>query len=413
MKYNSALENILRAREERDALEKKLLFENKADTMITVRANYPGSEKNTVQSHIISYFTFLQVIKNFSHIKIFYSLTSEGLLFFILTHEKPIAVKQKTVEIEENFFLGRLADIDVRNKTKIFSRSDLGKSERKCLLCNQRAVLCVRNKTHPLDSVIQKINCDAEKIFTSAVNNTNVLARIVRVSMLEELCRVYSFGCVNVNHNGSHSDMNFLLMLKGIDVVAESIAALNAEKVQSFYHTRQHGIVFEKKLLAACGGVNTYKGAHFLFLILCAGALNCKNFSQLQNFIAEFSKGCRADFTIANSELNFEMIGARGAALSGFEKHFHIYLPLIEAGVSATELTLTILANTYDTTTVKRAGKTQLAYIQEQARAVKTETEIQKLDRYCVEHNLSTGGVADNFIISYALYLIKKYYYGL
>lgn len=412
MKNNPALENILNAREARDAFEQKLLSENPNDCLITLRANYPGENKNTMQSHAISYFCFLELQKNIKAKKIFHRLTAEGLVFFIVTNEDAVDVKRKSIKIEEDFFLGRLIDIDVRNDEKIFSRKDLNVSERKCLLCEKRAVLCVRNRSHSVQDLLEKISETVSRIFTATKSKTALLANIARVSMLEELCRTYSFGCVTVNHTGSHCDMDFLLMLRGIDLVAESLAALKKENTKNFYTARQHGIPFEKKLIKACGGVNTYKGAHFLLLILCSAVLNCKSFYDLESYIADFSRPCLADLALDKQAQKIEKLGIRDEAISGFKKHFNLYLPLIEAGSSNTALSLKIIANTFDTTSIKRAGLDALLHIQELARTADSEDKIKALDDYCRTKKISTGGVADNFILSYALYLIKKYYYN-
>lgn len=411
MKQNEALEKILQAREKRDALEKKLLAENKNKTLITVRANYPGTNKNTMQAHLISYHCFLTLVKIFTEARIYHTLTAEGLVFFLLVNENPFTVKKKTITVEETFFLGRLIDIDVRDGEKLFSREDINIKRRKCLLCENDAVLCVRSRKHSIAELLGKINGTVEEIFYHAKSKQELLEKIIRTAMLEELCREYSFGCVNVNGNGSHRDMNFLLMLKGIDIVCESIAALKNEDIKNFTAARQHGIPFEKKLFTVCGGVNTYKGAHFLLLILAAAVLNGKNFIELQKYIAEFSYDCLADLPGQIKNPKLHTLGVRGEAASGFKNHFELYVPLLENGASYTEVSLKILTNTFDTTTIKRGGIEKLKYIQDKARSAKIIADVEALNAYCIANNLSTGGIADNFIITVALYLLKKYGY--
>lgn len=413
MKINFELEKLLNAREERDRFEKKILTENKNSSLITLRANYPGSNKNTFYAHAISYFNFLQLKKKINCKKIFHMLNSEGLIFFIITDSDSLNIKRKTISIEENFFLGRLADIDVQNIKQLFSRTDLNLPARKCLICEKRAVLCVRSRNHSTEEILKLMHSRIENFLFKGRTKTQILANIIRVSMLEELCRFYSFGCVNVNSRGSHDDMNFLLMLKGIDLVSKSIASLTPEDIKNFSALRQHGIVFEKKLFEVCNGVNTYKGAHFLLLILAAAVLQVKNFFELSKWISEFSLLCLEDLNLKSKPAELKNLGIRGEALLGFKDHFNIFLPLLEKGASNDELSLKILTRTFDTTTIKRGGLEKLKHIQLLAAKATSSRKIQKLNTYCVENNLSTGGVADNFIITYALYLIKKYFYDL
>ena len=407
------LKKLLDAREAREMFEQKIMKENFGCTLITIRANYAGENKNTMYAHLISYLHFLKVQKKIHAKKIFHSLTFEGLIFFILTDELPHNVKWKMILIEENFFLGRLADIDVRTEEKIFSRTDINMHPRKCLLCDNAAVLCVRNRTHSTEDVLKKTVAMTEQFFTSAHNMQTLLSHIARASMLEELCREVSLGCVTVNSNGSHPDMNFLLMLQGVEIVCEAIKKLRKKNIKDFAALRAYGINFEKKLLANCGGVNTYKGAHFLLLILSAAVLRTKNFSCLKKYIADFSAPCLLDITQRETNGKLKYLGIRGEVASGFEHHFEIFLPLLESGASSETLTLNILQHTYDTTTIKRGGIDALNFIRRQALNASTYDDITALDKYCVDKNISTGGVADNFIVTYALFLIKKYIYRL
>ena len=405
----SNLQKLLEAREQRDAREQSILKTYHGCTLITIRANYAGENKNTLYSHLISYTLFLEVQKKIKPVKIFHELTFEGLIFFVVTKDAAREVKAKTVSIEEEFFLGRLADLDVRTAEKMISRSDFRLPPRRCLLCNNRAVFCVRNRTHPIAAVLKKTIAITEQFFTRAPNMQTLFSRIARASMLEELCRTVSLGCVNVNSNGSHHDMDFLLMLKGIDVIADSMRNLRQKNIKNFAALRAYGAEYEKKLLEACGDVNTYKGVHFLLLILSAAALQTKNYSQLQAYSAKFSLPCLQDLPPAEQAKPLSVLGIRGEAVSGFSNHFNIFLPLLENGADYETITLKILQHTYDTTTIKRGGIDALHTIQRHAQNVRRVADLEHLNTYCLEHNLSTGGVADNFIITYALYLLKKY----
>ncbi|MEL3908370.1 MAG: citrate lyase holo-[acyl-carrier protein] synthase [Treponemataceae bacterium] len=410
------LKELLNAREERDKKEKKLLLDNLNSTLVTIGANYVGENKNTIYSHLISYLNFLQVQKKIKAKKILHSLTAEGLLFFVITNENALSVKQKTIAIEEKFFLGRLADIDVRTIDnqqieKNYSRSDLKLPRRKCLICNKPAVICVRNRTHSPEEIIQKTIFTTELFFIRENKKQNLLSNIIRTSMLEELCRKYPLGCVNVNSTGSHNDMNFLLMLKGIDIICEMIKKLKHKHTKDFYSLRAFGFMYEQKLFKVCNGVNTYKGALFILLILSASVLRTKNFEELSTFIAELSYPCIYDLSLEERKKDLKYLGIRGEVISGLKNHFKIFLPFLEEGVSNEELTLKILQHTYDTTTIKRGGIEKLKHIQKKAGQIKNETELKELNDYCIKNNLSTGGVADNFIVTYALFLIKKYLY--
>lgn len=409
----SSLNELLIAREQRDIFEQKLSDEFPGCSLVTIRSNYPGGNKNTLDAHFIAYCTFLVARREIKNIKKnFHRQTSEGVLFFLLCEDSGIETKKAAMRLEEKFFFGRLVDIDVRASGKILSRDCFNLPPRKCLICDKPAVYCVRSRAHSTSDLIHVIHAKVTDFFTEPADKVAMLSRMVRAAMFEELCRLRSFGCVNVNGNGSHSDMDFLLMLKGIDIVSDAISNLTPEAISDFSALRKYGIPWEKKLLEECGGVNTYKGALFLLLIICACAVRVKNFSGLSTCIAEFSKPCAQDFTNPQfcNRKNFSTLsrGIRAEVLSGLRKHFDIFLPIAEKNVSSDALSVAILAATYDTTTVARGSIKELEKIQAMARRAKTDKDFSNLDAYCVAHNLSTGGVADNYIVTMLLVLIKQ-----
>lgn len=67
-------------------------------------------------------------------------------------------LKRETCSVEEEHFLGRLFDIDVYDgEGRQICRSELGLSERKCLLCERDARQCARSRAHPLGELLEKI----------------------------------------------------------------------------------------------------------------------------------------------------------------------------------------------------------------------------------------------------------------
>ena len=70
-------------------------------------------------------------------------------------------VKMKTVEIENKHPMGRIFDIDVLDENgKVLSRRDLFMEGRQCMVCDDFALLCYREKKHDYAEVRKS----AEKI---------------------------------------------------------------------------------------------------------------------------------------------------------------------------------------------------------------------------------------------------------
>ena len=61
--------------------------------------------------------------------------------------------KRLAVAIEEKSPAGRLFDIDIITSSGSISRNLLGLPQRKCLLCGNKAKICARSSTHPIEEL--------------------------------------------------------------------------------------------------------------------------------------------------------------------------------------------------------------------------------------------------------------------
>ena len=68
----------------------------------------------------------------------------------------PVDIKRQAVLLEEASPAARLIDVDVYRNFEQVGRRELGLSARRCLLCDQPAVDCMRAKRHPSNEVIAK-----------------------------------------------------------------------------------------------------------------------------------------------------------------------------------------------------------------------------------------------------------------
>lgn len=443
---------LLDAREKTDLFEKKLLSEFKNKTLVVIRCNMPGIKKGCPESDWVVYKIFLECKLVLKPSHIFHSYTDEeGLIFFLIVDGNSIKIKEQTITIEETHNLGRLSDIDVLNSQKLFSRADIllkNKYDsnktvlRKCFLCNRSAKYCSRNQTHSLNDIIEFIKTKVQNDWLDG-NTYDKLSKLTEAAMLGELCRIYGFGCVTANDNGSHSDMDFLLMLDCIPLIGNAIKKITPDVYKSFSSLRNYGKTIEESLFKITKGINTYKGALFLLLILNACTLrvlfrNKKTdniitdlpdieryelINSLSYEISEFSKPVLKDISTRDcSKQSLDLFlqtgeaGIRGEALSGFKSHFTDYLPIFKSGINIEYIILHILSETFDTTIIKRKGIKKLYEVQNKAEHILTlpKIDIRKeaniFSEWCKSENISTGGSADRIIILYNLFLIDKFF---
>lgn len=434
--------SLLEKREKTDFFEKELLSRFPFKTLVVIRANIPGGKKGSIESNWIVYRIFLECKKKMAPLKIFHSYTDEeGLIFFLIVNAPPLEVKALSIKIEDDEALGRLADIDVLTSEKLFSRNDFPQKNkrRKCFLCEKDAVICARSRAHSqkeiMDFILKKVheNWSLKKQEDDLSYDRDIfelLGNLTESSLLAELCRPLGFGCVTANSQGSHRDMDFLLMLECIPLIGNAIKNLSEKDCGSFEALREYGKKQEKKLFDLTGGVNTYKGALFLLLILNACTFRIikekKDFADLSKEIADFSLPLKKDFELkACSPASLQAFnnlgsgGVRGLALSGFAEHFQNWLPLYKKtfseGEAFVKIIVKMIETTCDTTIIKRKGENALLEVQKKAHSLlciedkpAQETSIAEFSAWCEKNNISTGGTADKIIILYNLKLIRE-----
>lgn len=153
------VDELLVAREKRVDLIGELLKRYNTPLLV-LRVNYPGLKKtNYLTVSIINEMSlWLCTIlsdkvcgKGLLH-------GAEGPVFYVAVDEDVWVLKAMAIDIEEKHCLGRCLDLDVYDLGgRSIGRQDLGKSRRKCYICEDDAHHCVRARRHSEAEVIQYI----------------------------------------------------------------------------------------------------------------------------------------------------------------------------------------------------------------------------------------------------------------
>lgn len=351
-------------------------------------------------------------------------------------------LKKLAMDIEDTEIIGRLFDMDVLDVSgEKLSREALGGGRRKCLLCDNDAVVCAGRRAHPLEKLKDRVG------FMLFVAARQYLCEFVAaqsyLSLQQEVVTTPKPGLVDRETQGAHKDMD----LRHFFISANTLRPFFCRFAQAgfmgrddapeavFDAIRPIGMEAESAMLAATGGVNTHKGAIFSMGLLCAaaGRLDPANWQPevLLRECAAMTKGLvsrdfsgitRESATTAGERFYAEygITGIRGQAEAGFPAVRDVGLPTLKKGITsglsfndagcATLLHLICAAE--DTNLIHRGGrKTQLA-LQKELRALLDQTpfpsqeQIRKLDMEFTKKNLSPGGSADLLALTYFLYLL-------
>lgn len=405
--------DILVDREKRKILINQLI---KKYNVICLKANIPGYNKNIGYAKIIIFY-FDKLLLETNYINKYEYESMDGP-YNLYTYDKTLTdvnfLKAKMIELEESEEIGRLVDLDVFGSEPIsLSRSG---ARRKCLICDNEAVICNRLQTHSYSELITKIG---EITF----NKVKELVKISFINAVEkELLIPYKFGAVCKHDSASHKDMNYSLMIKARDAIIPGLLEMlevgfkNKSLTKIFSTCRKIGIKTESAMYLATNGINCYKGLIFSMGLILASIgyeLNHDmNFSNIFYNITKMTKTLDDDYNKDSSfgidaykEYNF--MGAREQAKNGYQiiKRSFYYTTGLDS-ISLLKTLVFIINNIDDTVMLKRCEtiekykevKKMIANLDLQLLDTEQYGEINKVNDYCINNNISTGGACDMLI---------------
>lgn len=419
------MEKILKARENRQNNLLKMM--NNDSVYVILKANIPGEVKRTnVARFLVNLFRkrlnetfFVKRSRFFNDYDGFYDI-------YEINCDDIKNIKLLCVNIEDSAPLGRYIDIDVyQNSLKSISRSELGIDNRKCFLCDNDAHICARNQTHSYEELENKLIDDVVDYIYN--ETTNFIKESIELE-----CGLYpKFGLVTMQNNGSHSDMNYDLMMKSKNVVAPYIAMMTIsgfsnpeEKI--FDDIREIGKLCEKRMFQATNGINTHKGLIFgMGFVAAAFGMLLKDddfsYHKLQDTIKYLGRDLENDFLSEHDTFGYlaykkyGFLGARGETMKGMPNAFLGVDVLDEyPALSKEALTMalvSIIRGLEDTVLLKRSGTLEkYNYFKNLVGTIDVydEVRIEEVTRECVKNNISFGGAADILAISIFIKKMKE-----
>ena len=283
------LEEILEAREDRVRRREALRKETRCP-VISVTMNIPGAVKDSPMIRTVfrlfmadQWYGPLIIRKHHLNDRIV-SLTEElyektgpeSLEAFSVPARE---LKRICIEAEESDPVGRLFDFDVCDEEgNAISRTDLGLPERSCLVCGATGRTCASRQLHPIGVV----RAEAERLMKEYLLRVTAgnIAYYAERALLLELYVTPKPGLVDRRNQGSHRDMDLSLMEKSArslrpyftDCICIGMKSAKELPEETFRLLNQAGREAEKTMFSVTGGVNTHKGAVYLFGIVL-GAL--------------------------------------------------------------------------------------------------------------------------------------------
>ena len=153
------LDQLLASREMRSARQQELLAKYPGATIVCLTVIMQGSVKSNFFSLITAGAALQAIIARYSGMKHLSTCDlATGFEAYLVTDIDRIAAKKIACDIEDSHPLGRLFDIDVIDIDGApMSRSVVCHKPRRCLMCDNEARYCMRNRTHTQEELHSKI----------------------------------------------------------------------------------------------------------------------------------------------------------------------------------------------------------------------------------------------------------------
>ena len=157
------LDKLLASRDHRVEMQQKLRENNPNSTLVCLTVIMPGNIKRNLSSLIVSQAAINALLNRFEGnvVNVVTRDLDTGYEAYIVTNLPQNEAKLIACDIEDSHELGRLMDIDVLDSKGVpVKRETLGYGPRRCLMCDNEARYCMRNRTHTpdeLNSQIQKM----------------------------------------------------------------------------------------------------------------------------------------------------------------------------------------------------------------------------------------------------------------
>ncbi len=427
-----SLDEMLAARENRVKEQRRLINEYKLP-LICLTLNIAGPKKD----YPLARSAFYEGVRR---IRAAVSIKFESIItlhtgcegFFIVHGHEPEAIKRLMMEIEERDKLGRIFDIDVID----IHGSKLSRTEpRKCLICDNTAAACARNRSHPVAELERAVKGLFRSFFSDAI------AQMAHDALILEVEATPKPGLVDSANSGAHDDMDidtFRRSARALKPYFRSYAMLAMEMSMSKEERIMEGLkaigrAAENAMYAATGGINTHKGINYSMGLLCASTgicietgLGLDNAVRLcsalasQSALNDFTKIEKTSTPSSHGEALYlakGIKGVRGEAISGFPRAVYAknriceYLDMGLSQNDAHVLTLAeIMTILEDSNVCYRSGISGLRHMRDAAKRIlalpvahRLEA-IRALDGDFIGRRISPGGCADTLAMAIMMY---------
>jgi len=235
------------------------------------------------------------------------------------------------------------------------------------------------------------------------------------LSLKKELATTPKPGLVDKTDNGSHTDMDYKLMVKSIDALEpyfDMLAIMGYNKsLPEASAVQQVGIEAEAAMLKATNGVNTHRGALFSMGLSIVGAAHALlNGTIWIDAVKEISASIPTseDSNGAKACNKHNAKGALAMAREGYAElsgnWLNYYRNAGNEDNAEVKTLLLIMSQLDDTNVIHRVGYNRAQQVKEEAQRLLDDfslSGVEAMNRKFIAENISPGGAADMLALTF------------
>ena len=276
--------------------------------------------------------------------------------------------------------------------------------------------------------LLEKGNLMQAKKFVPSTTLPYLIAWLAVNALKQELDLTPKPGLVDTHDNGSHSDMDYTIMLKSINALRSYFAQLAvitySDCLPDASQLQNMGIDAEKKMLAATCGINTHRGALFSMGLAVVAACHILATGCSSNFLDQWCKIVASiafqmpgsDSSHGNSvKAQHNVAGALDIARTGYSEMANMWLKYYCDNCNDEHIKhktlLLIMCSLDDTNVIHRAGFEMAQQVKQEAAHLLENFSIEGLEQMnqnFIARNISPGGAADMLSLTLFLSTLTK-----
>lgn len=165
------LQMMLKARDRREQERQSRL--DTGLSYVTLLMNVPGRKKSSLTImegfKAIYDYVYHMLRTHFTVVETQHRYYVTGPESFFVIKGHPRDLKVLMMSIENSHPLGRLVDLDVYDEGNVpMKRTDYGEAPRQCMVCDEAAKVCARNRSHSPNLILAIMECRITNYFNKS-----------------------------------------------------------------------------------------------------------------------------------------------------------------------------------------------------------------------------------------------------